>query len=58
MGLRMHAKIAPYEWPLYSLCPMNASIYAFECPMQEIPYERKWKESDGKEKKTPKSIVQ
>jgi hypothetical protein len=53
----MHAKIAPYEWPLYSLCPMNASIYAFECPMQEIPYERKWKESNEKEKKTPKSIV-
>jgi hypothetical protein len=39
------------------LCPMNASIYAFESPMQEIPYERKWKESDEKEKKTPKWIV-
>jgi hypothetical protein len=40
-GPQNACKVGPFEWPLYSLCPVIASIYAFECPMQEIPYERK-----------------
>jgi len=49
----MHAKMAPYEWPFYSLCPLNASICAFGCRMQEILYKRKWKQSEEKEKENP-----